>query len=195
MAADRTSEPVVRISSRCWRRRASRRTSWSRLTPSIPDSSLSRAPRLPSFPGRTSAAAGSMRAPAPLSAPAGEVRALGKHSSVAPPGWSEANGSPATIRARTRSSPCRSLNCLTSSLTHADRAAAGEQMTISQAESRRASRIRSPSRAEAANSSRSRKTGRKRGGARPAGVWIPTIREGTVQFSNPRRSHPAHRRS
>ena len=92
----------------------------------MPASSLSRARRRPSLPARTSAATRStVASPKTPSTPTRRRSAGGKHSSAARSGSSEACGSPATITASTRSSPCKALNRTISSLTHGEAAAAG----------------------------------------------------------------------
>ena len=170
-----TTASVAIASSRRWRRAASRRRSMSRFTPSSPDNSFSRASPLPSLPGRMSAAIGSAACvPSSPSASSSKRSAGAKHSRSSP-----ALGSPATMRQQIRLPRPRRLKVRTSSLTHGERAASGEQITISASESASAASIFGLSWPAVARSSRSRKIGRKRSGRGPNSPSLPRSRDGT----------------
>ena len=164
-----------------WRRRcASRCFRSSSPTPSMPASSFSRASCLPSLFGRTSAAIGSLRSlVSSPSGPSAYSSAGGKDSCSSRPGTSEAPGSPPTSRQKMRRSRPSRLKVRISSLTHRDFAAAGEQMTIWNCDSRSARVSVSPRLVAEASSSRSRKIGAKRAGISPCSPVVPTRRFGT----------------
>jgi hypothetical protein len=86
---------------------------------------------LPSIPGRASAAIGSAgrleRLPSGSSSKRSDAV---KHSCCSWPGVEAAFGSPSTIRVKMRSLRPMRLKERTSSSTHRERAAAGEQMTM-----------------------------------------------------------------
>jgi len=78
-----------------------------------------------------------------------------------------------------------------SSLTHLERAAFGEQITIWQPDSRSASLMTSPRSVAEASSSRSRNMGLRRRGASPRAVCAPTSRRGGRYDSSDLCSHVA----
>ena len=157
------------------RRCCSRRRSESKPTPRSPAISFSLALDFPSFPGRASAAMGSVRTS--VNTPSEPIRyrsAGGKHSSSARPGMSVAFGSPPTIRQKIRSSRPSLLKASISSLTQCDLAEAGEQMMIWDLDFCSASFSSAPRSVALGSSSRSRNTGVRRFGTSPRAVWVPT---------------------
>ena len=88
-------------------------------------------------------------------------------------------GSPSTTKQNTRSPRPEARNAAASAFTQRERAAAGEQITTSAAESASAAVMVLPRSPAVGSSSRSRNTGPRRAGTGPWRPAVPTRRFGT----------------